>query len=117
LRACCRGADVTGELGPVIQQLGEWGFGYAQTPLRQTDLDVTVMMWNVKRRVDPHLFSARHTTVQFDFTDMPESRRRWWLVNEGDTVDLCVFDPGFPMDVSITTDMPTMIAAWFGRLT
>jgi HxlR-like helix-turn-helix len=104
-------------LAPVIQQLSEWGLRYAQIPLRETDLDVTVMMWNMKRRVDPKVFSARRTIIQFDFTDMPENHRRWWLVNEGSAVDLCVFDPGFPIDVSVTTDMPTMIAIWFGRLT
>ena len=85
--------------------------------MRETDLDVTVMMWNMKRRVDPKAFSARRTIIQFDFTDMRENHRRWWLVNEGGTVDLCAFDPGFPIDVSVTTDMPTMIAIWFGRLT
>ena len=57
-------------LAPVIQQLGEWGLRYAQIPLRETDLDVTVMMWNMKRRVDPNVFSARRTIIQFDFTDM-----------------------------------------------
>jgi hypothetical protein len=90
---------------------------YAQIPLRETDLDVTVMMWNMKRRVDPKVFSARRTTIEFDYADMPESHRRWWLVNEGGEVDLCAFDPGFPTDVFVTTDMPTMIAVWFGRLT
>ena len=71
-------------LAPVIQQLGEWGLRYAQIPLRETDLDVTVMMWNMKRRVDPNVFSARRTIIQFDFTDMPEKssavvvgERRW----------------------------------------
>ena len=44
-----------------------------QIPLRETDLDVTVMMWNMKRRVDPKVFSARRTIIQFDFTDMPEN--------------------------------------------
>ena len=38
------------------------------------------------------------------------------MVNEGGAVDLCAFDPGFPIDVFVTTDMPTMIAVWFGRL-
>src|SRR5262249_9089781 len=104
-------------LGPVIQHLGEWGLRYAQIPLRETDLDVTVMMWNLKRRVDPNVFSARRTTIHFDFTDMQESHRQWWLVNEDSTVDLCAFDPGFPIDLSVTTDMRTMVAIWFGRLT
>ena len=71
-------------LAPVIQELGEWGLRYAQIPLRETDLDVTVMMWNMKRRVDPKVFSARRTIIQFDFTDMREKssavvvgERRW----------------------------------------
>ncbi len=32
-------------------------------------------------------------------------------------VDLCAFDPGFPIDLFVLTDMPTMVAIWFGRLT
>jgi hypothetical protein len=39
------------------------------------------------------------------------------LVNESGAVDLCAFDPGFPIDDFVATDMPTMIAVWFGRLT
>jgi DNA-binding HxlR family transcriptional regulator len=40
-------------LAPVIQHLGEWGLQYAQEPLDRIDLDVTVMMWNMRRRLDP----------------------------------------------------------------
>ena len=103
-------------LGPVIHQLGTWGLQYAQNPLQEGDLDVTVMMWNVKRRVDPSIFPGRRTVVCFEFTDVTEDRRRWWLVNELDAVDLCAFDPGFPVDLYVTTDMRTMIEIWFGRL-
>ncbi len=104
-------------LAPVIQHLGEWGLRYAQIPLRETDLDVTVMMWNIKRRVDPAAFPERRTTIQFEFADKPPNQRTWWLVNEAATVDLCASDPGFPIDLSVLTDMPTMVAIWFGRLT
>jgi len=82
-------------LGPVIIS-SFMGLQYAQNPLEEGDLDVTVMMWNIKRRVDPGVFPGRRTTIHFDFTDVPEDRRRWWLVNERDAVDLCAFDPGFP---------------------
>jgi DNA-binding HxlR family transcriptional regulator len=103
-------------LGPVIQQLGEWGLRYAQDPLEEGDLDVTVLVWNIKRRVDPAVFPGRRTTIHFDFTDAPEAKRRWWLVNEQGGVDLCPFDPGFPVDLYVTTDIRTMINIWFGRL-
>jgi DNA-binding HxlR family transcriptional regulator len=103
-------------LGPVIQMLGEWGVRYAQDPLRDDDLDVTVLVWNIRRRVDPNVFPEGRVTVYFEFTGVPERASRWWLVNDRGTVDLCPTDPGFPVDLWITTDIRTMIAIWFGKL-
>jgi DNA-binding HxlR family transcriptional regulator len=108
--------DAGRALGPVIQHLGEWGLQYAQDPLEENDLDVTVLVWNIKRRVDPGVFPGHRTTIHFDFTDAPEGKRLWWLVNERGAVDLCPFDPGFPVDLYIITDLRTMIAVWFGKL-
>lgn len=104
-------------LGPVIQQLGEWGLRYAQDPLGPGDLDVTVLVWNIRRGVDPAVFPERRVTVYLEFTDVPEGRKQWWLVNDRGTVDLCPTDPGFPVDLYVTTDIRTMIAIWFGKLT
>ena len=66
--------DAGKALGPLIHQLGEWGLQYAQDPLEEDDLDVTVLVWNIKRRVDPGVFPERRTTVHFDFTDAPEGK-------------------------------------------
>lgn len=104
-------------LGPVIHQLGEWGLRYAQDPLEEDDLDVTVLVWNMKRRVDPGVFPPGRTTVCFVFTGVRDDRKQWWLVNERGAVDLCPFDPGFPVDVYVTTDVRTMVTIWFGKLT
>jgi hypothetical protein len=38
-------------------------------------------------------------------------------VNDRGAVDLCPTDPGFPVDIYFTTDIRTMIAIWFGKLT
>ena len=103
-------------LGPVIQALGEWGVQYAQDPLEEGDLDVTVLVWNIRRRVDPSVFPERRITVCFEFTDVPKNKSQWWVVNDRGNVDLCPTDPGFPVDVYVTTDIRTMIAIWFGRL-
>jgi DNA-binding HxlR family transcriptional regulator len=103
-------------LAPVIQQLGEWGLCYAQDPLQEGDLDVTILTWNIRRRVDPSVFGARRVTVQFEFTDVPKAKRCWWFVNDRSTVDLCPTDPGFPVDLYITTDIRTMVHVWVGKL-
>ena len=103
-------------LAPVIQQLGEWGLQYAQDPLREDELDVTIMTWNIRRRVDPNAFGPRRVTVQFEFSNVPRAKRHWWIVNDRGAVDLCPSDPGFPVDLYITTDMRTMVHVWVGKL-
>src|SRR5439155_4994992 len=103
-------------LAPIIHQLGEWGLRYAQDPLEEGDLDVTVLVWNIRRRVDPGVFAARRVTVCFEFTDAPKNKSQWWVVNDRGSVELCPHDPGFPVDLYVTTDIRTMIAIWFGRL-
>jgi DNA-binding HxlR family transcriptional regulator len=104
-------------LAPVIIQLGEWGVRYAQDPLWEDELDVTVLVWNIRRRVDPNVFGSARVVVKFEFTDTPAGKRHWWVVNDRGTVDLCPTDPGFPVDIYIATDIRTMIAIWFGKLT
>lgn len=104
-------------LAPVIIQLGEWGVRYAQDPLRDDELDVTVLVWNIRRRVDPTVFGVDRVVVKFEFSDVPIGKRHWWVVNDRGTVDLCPTDPGFPVDIYFTTDIRTMIAIWFGKLT
>src|SRR6185369_15209467 len=61
-------------LGPLIRQLGEWGLQYAHDPLEEGDLDVTVLTWNMRRRVDPTVFPERRITVYFEFTDVPKNK-------------------------------------------
>jgi len=104
-------------LGPLIRQLGEWGLQYAQDPIEESDLDVTILVWNMRRRVDPAVFSERRVTLCFEFTGVPKNKSRWWLVNDRGSVDLCATDPGFPVDLYVMTDIRTMIDIWFGRLT
>ena len=103
-------------LAPLIRQLGEWGLQYAQDPLEDGDLDVTVLVWNMRRRVDPGVFPDRRVTVQFEFTGVPRNKSQWWLVNHRGSVDLCPKDPGFPVDLYVMTDIRTMIDIWLGRL-
>ena len=54
-------------------------------------------------------------TIQVIFTDLPEARRNWWLVTEpGRQVDLCSVDPGFDVDLYLSTDLRTMTEIWMG---
>ena len=57
-------------------------------------------------------------TIHVIFKDLQEARRKWWLVVEPDKeVDLCSVDPGFDVDLFLSTDLRTMTEIWMGYLT
>jgi len=103
-------------LAPVVRHLGEWGGQWALGRLDERDLDVTLLMWAMRRRVDPAAFGSRRAVVAFDFTDVPQAKRYWWLVNNGKEVELCPKDPGFEVDLHVTVDLQIMVKIWVGAL-
>jgi DNA-binding HxlR family transcriptional regulator len=104
------------ELEPLIMLMGEWGARWVRSRLDPEDLDVALLMWDMHRTVRPERFPSRRVVVGFEFTDVPHSKRRWWLVSEGDQADLCMTDPGFEVDLLLVTDLRTMTAVWTGDL-
>ena len=53
--------------------------------------------------------------IHFLYPELPAARRQWWLlIGPGAEVDLCSVDPGFDVDLYVTTDLRTMTAIWMG---
>jgi len=105
------------EFAPIIHRLGEWGQRWYRTNFGPDELDVGLLMWDLRRKVHPEHFPAGRTTVQFIFADVPEGKRRWWLVSARSDVDVCPIDPGFEVDLHVTTDLRTLTRIWLGDLT
>ena len=104
------------ELEPLIVQMGEWGARWVRSNLAEHDLDVTLLMWDMRRTVRPESFPGRRVVVEFTYTDVPHGKRHWWLVCETGEADLCMTDPGFEVDLFLETDLRTMTAVWVGDL-
>jgi DNA-binding HxlR family transcriptional regulator len=105
------------EFAPIVRQLGEWGQRWFRPKFNRNDLDVTVLMWDMRRRIKVEAFPAGRISVQFDFSDLPASKRTWWLVSNGEEVDLCPTDPGFEVGLYVATDLRTMTRVFMGDLT
>jgi len=105
------------EFGPIVRLLGEWGQRWYRTDYGKDELDVRVLMWDMRRAVRPQAFPSGRVCVQFDFPRMPQAKRRWWLVSDGSEVDLCPTDPGFEVDLYVTTDVKTLTQVVMGDLT
>lgn len=103
-------------LRPVIESLGVWGQRWLRAQLDEEELDVGLLMWDVKRRIDLNRVPERRIVVGFTYDDAPRAMTRWWLVIEPHHVDLCLKDYGFEVDLEVATDVRTMTRIWLGRL-
>jgi DNA-binding HxlR family transcriptional regulator len=105
-------------LKPVIEAIGCWGHNWIDSEASLDKLDVSLLMWDMRRNIDPTPMPRARNTVQVIFKDLPGARRNWWLVIEpGKDVDLCSVDPGFDVDLYLSTDLRTMTEIWMGHTT
>lgn len=104
------------ELRPIVEALGTWGVRWIGH-LGQEDLDPSLLLWDMHRNVDQRTVPNRRTVIHFNFRDVPAGSRRWWLVVTRDDVDVCDTDPGYDIDVTVTTDLRSMIRVWRGDTT
>jgi DNA-binding HxlR family transcriptional regulator len=101
------------QLRPIVFALGEWGLNWARINLMDDEYDPALLMLYLERSVDPRELPNDSTVIRFEFTDLGK-QRTWWLVVEGDAVDICTEDPGKEIDVYVTTTLRTMTDVWMG---
>jgi DNA-binding HxlR family transcriptional regulator len=101
------------DLKPVLESLGAWGVSWIGE-LGEADLDPKLLLWDLHRNVDRALLPAGRTVVSFRFADVPIKLRSWWLVMTTDAVDVCDFDPGYDVSVTVTGDLRQLVEIWRG---
>jgi DNA-binding HxlR family transcriptional regulator len=103
------------ELEPLIECFGLWGQRWIETRRTLQNLDPRLLMWDMRRNLDPRPLPEQRSTIQFVYAELPAAQRMWWLVVEPHKpVDLCSTDPGFEVDLCVSTDLKTMTAIWMG---
>jgi DNA-binding HxlR family transcriptional regulator len=103
------------DLQPVVEAVGAWGQRWIETEATLANLDANLLMWDMRRNIAPAPMPNRRSTIEVIFADQPAARRKWWLiVQPGKEVDLCSVDPGFDVDLYLSTDLRTMTEIWMG---
>lgn len=106
------------DLRPVVEAMGFWGQKWVESQLSLKNLDPSLLMWDMRRNLNPSPLPAKRTVIQFLYPELPKSKQRWWLVVEPEgEVDLCWADPGFEVDLYVNADLRTMTAIWMGLTT
>jgi len=103
------------ELAPIIQGLGRWALQWVDSDCSLSNLDVRLLMWNMRRNLRPDPMPKRRVVVELRFPELPSEEGRYWLiVAPGQPVDLCSLDPGHDIDLLVTADLRAMTSAWMG---
>jgi DNA-binding HxlR family transcriptional regulator len=102
------------ELRGVIDSLGFWGQRWIESSLSLQKLDPGLLLWDVRRNVRVQALPRRRCTIKFTFPELAADRRSWWLVVDGDKVDLCLIDPGHDVDLYVRGPLREMTAIWMG---
>jgi DNA-binding HxlR family transcriptional regulator len=103
------------DLRSVVEAVGIWGQRWVQTEPSLRNLDPSLLMWDMRRNLDPTPMPNRRCVIQFLYPELTVAKRNWWLiVSPGEKVDLCSVDPGSDVDLYVVTDLRTMTAIWMG---
>ncbi|WP_421788489.1 winged helix-turn-helix transcriptional regulator [Hyphobacterium sp.] len=106
------------ELRPIVEAVGFWGQKWIEFDLALQNLDVSLLMWDMRRNIRFDPVPASRKVVEFTYVDLAPPENRWWLIIDPvDGVDLCSVEPGYEIDLFISSDVETMTTVWMGRTT
>ena len=107
-------------LRETLEALGRWGLIYGRDKVSRQDYDSTVLMWGIRRRVDRTILPDERVVIRFDLGGVARSRtgkRLHWLILEREHVDVCMRDPGYPVDLTISSHISLLIDSYLGHMT
>lgn len=104
------------EFHGIIEGLGNWGQRWVHGRASAENLDASLLLWNMRRRLAVDRLPDRRVVVRFDFRGVPAGRgpTTAWLVVTRKDVDVCLKDPGHGVDLVVAADLGTFTRVWLG---
>jgi len=102
-------------LGPVLTEFGKWGMRFANSGMTEKENTVYGLMRDLSGALDIRELPDCDVTLQFNFTDNPESPKQYINIHNGQA-EFCSQNLGFEVDVYITTTLKDMTKIWYGEL-
>jgi DNA-binding HxlR family transcriptional regulator len=100
------------DLYDVIERLGAWSHRWFNPLVDIDNLDPTLLMWDMHRRLVRDCLPDRQVVVQFDFSG--DNVCSYWLVLEPGAPSVCWDPPGFEVDLLVECDSMTIHRIWLG---
>lgn len=99
----------------IVIGLGRWSRHWAHRKIRDDELDPTLLLWDMQRRIDADAAPDELVVVRFDFRHRERGFLRYWLKIERGRGELCMKHPGIDESVVVHTTPRTLIEVWMGH--
>ena len=100
---------------PVLEQVGMWGMQWARDQMLEEDFNPELLMLYLERSIQHEHLPGGLTVVRFNFIDV-QDYPNWWIVVDGESVGVCVKDPGKEVDVYFNCCVRLMCELWMGEV-
>jgi DNA-binding HxlR family transcriptional regulator len=80
----------------IVELMSVWGQRWSQGLIGPDDLDPKMLLWGMRRQIDPAEIPARGFVIRLDFRGIPKgnrSPRYWWLVMRPEDIEVCLKPP------------------------
>src|SRR5690349_20535222 len=64
----------------VVEAVGNWGQAWVEARLSLKNLDPSLLMWDMRRNLDPTPLPKRRCVIQFLYPELPAGRRSYCLL-------------------------------------
>jgi DNA-binding HxlR family transcriptional regulator len=101
------------DLEPVVFGIGEWGAKWSfEDPIAE-ELDSELLVWWIHTRLNTKDLPGRRQVFHFRFSDDP---KLFWIVVENGVPSVCMDDPGYEVQMTLSTDVATLYKVWEARI-
>lgn len=101
-------------LKPIVFSMAEWGQEWLQSEPSVEKIDVSLLMWDIRRNTKPLAILPNPFIVHIFLTDVEDKKSDHWLVYEDGEVDLCYIDKGFDVNVKVEVSIKKLTKIWMG---
>jgi DNA-binding HxlR family transcriptional regulator len=99
----------------VVLGLGIWSRRWAHRAIRDDELDPTLLLWDMQRRLNTSTTPAALVVVRFDFLDKKRGVLRYWLKIDHGRGEVCTKHPGLDENLIVSTTLRVLIEVWMGH--
>ena len=102
---------------PVLDAMGNWAQKWLRRDITEDkNLDPDMFFWELRHVALSGGYNVgSRQVIEFQLHGVPASHRFYWLVFEPDDVDVCRKDPGYEVDLWVSSGLRSIVEVWLGH--